>query len=147
MDLASFSLLGLELHRGLKAIHIHAQCPVEFRELPVRQFSDKAIIANHLPHNLSVLLLDVTLIIASSWAPSGKGNLLWFTKGEQLDIDELRSIIRVNAQDGERKQVLSTLESSDDRLLTFVDQRKAFGPSVPIVAKRQAREKRPVVTR
>src|SRR5260221_479669 len=104
MDLASFSLLGLELHRGLKAIHIHAQCPVEFRELPVRQFSDKAIIANHLPHNLSVLLLDVTLIIASSWAPSGKGDLLLFTKGEQLDIDELRSIIRVNAQDGERKQ-------------------------------------------
>jgi len=128
----------------LKTIDVQPQCPVELGELPVRQFSDKPIIADHLPHNLPVLLLYVTLIIAPSWASSGKRNLLVFTKGEQLDIDELRSIIRINAPHGKGQQVLSALEGSNNGLLTFIQERKAFGPAGGNIGEGQGPQERSV---
>jgi hypothetical protein len=111
-------------------IDIDPQRPVELRQLPIGEFSREAIITDHLTDNLPVLLLHVTLIIAASWASSGKGDLLLFTKGEQVGIDTLRAIIRVNAQDRKGEQVLSAFQCSNDCLLAFVEQRKAFSPSV-----------------
>lgn len=63
-----------------------------------------------------------------SGTSEGYGELLLFTKGEQFDIDKLASIIRINPLHGKGKQVLSAFEGSNDRLLTFIEQRKAFGP-------------------
>jgi hypothetical protein len=46
----------LELHGRLKAVDIQAQGSVQLGELSIRQFTDKAIIANHLPHNVVVVV-------------------------------------------------------------------------------------------
>ena len=64
------SLFRLKLHGRLKTIDIHPQCPVEFGQLSVRQLPTKAVIADHLPHDVAVLLLDVALIIALLGAPA-----------------------------------------------------------------------------
>src|SRR2546421_8149077 len=142
--LTPFSLLRLQFHGGLKTIDIHPQRPVELRQLSVGEFSREAIIADHLPNNLPVLLLHVTLIIAASWAPEGYGDLLLFTKGEQVGIDKLRSIIRVNAQDRKGEQVLSAFQRSNDCLLAFVEQRKAFSPSGSNIGEGQGTQERSV---
>jgi len=62
VNLASFSLLRLQFHRGLKAVDIQAQRSIQFGELSIGKFPDEAIIADHLTHDLSIFLLDVTLI-------------------------------------------------------------------------------------
>ncbi len=129
VHLVALALFGLELHRRLKAVDIQAQGSVQFGELSVRQFADKAIIADHLPHNLPILLLHITLVIALSGTSPGEGNVCLFTKSQQFDIDKLRAIVRVKAEHRERKQVLGALEGCDDHLLTSVEQRQAFGPA------------------
>ena len=112
MYFTAFSLLHLEFHRWLEAIHIHAQGPVEFGQLSVREFSRETIIANHLPDNLSILLLHVALIGASSGTSPGEGDLCLLTKSQQFQVNKLSSVIGVEPQDGKRKQRLRSLECS-----------------------------------
>ena len=45
--LSPVPLLCLHLHRGLEAVGIHAQCAVEFSDLPIGAFSNEAIVADH----------------------------------------------------------------------------------------------------
>jgi len=91
-------------------IHIHPQRSVEFDQLSVCEFSPETIITNHLPDNLSILLLHVALIVASSRTPSGKGDLFLLTKSQQFQVNKLSSVVGVDSQDGERKQRLRSLE-------------------------------------
>ncbi len=79
-DFTALSLFRLELHGGLKTVDVDPQRPVEFSELAIGQQALEAIIANHLPHDLPVLLLHVALIVASSRTPSREGEMLLFTK-------------------------------------------------------------------
>ena len=102
--LAAFSLLRLQFHRGLKAVDIQAQRSIQLGELPIGEFPDEAIIADHLTHDLSIFLLYVTLIITVLRTPSRKGDVFLLTVGRQFNIDELSSIVGVNAQEGKRKQ-------------------------------------------
>src|SRR6266699_2168305 len=68
----AISLFRLKLHGRLETIDIHPQRPVEFGQLSVRQLPTKAVIADYLPHDVAVLLLDVALIIALLGAPRVK---------------------------------------------------------------------------
>jgi len=51
------------------------------------------------------------------------------TVGRQFHIDELSSIVGVNAQDGKREQVPCSFQCDNDGILTAIEQGKAFGPS------------------
>ena len=122
------SFFRLEFHGGLKTIHIDPQRPIEFVELSIGEQALEAVIANHLPDNLPVFLLDIALIVAASRTPSGEGNLFLFTKSQQLHIDKLGAVVRVDPQERKREQLLYSLESSDDGFLTSVEKWKALGP-------------------
>jgi hypothetical protein len=65
---------------GSATIHIDPQRSVEFGQLAIGQLTREAIIANHLPNNLAVFLLDLALIVALARASSGTGDVLLFTK-------------------------------------------------------------------
>ena len=70
-NFTAVSLFGLQFHGGLKTIHIDPQCSIEFGELPIGEFTNEAIIAHHLPHNLPIFLLDIalveTLVVGALW--------------------------------------------------------------------------------
>jgi hypothetical protein len=66
----AISLFRLKFHGRLKTIDIDPQCPIEFGQLSVCQLPDKTVIADHLPHNVAVLLLNIALIIALLGTPS-----------------------------------------------------------------------------
>ena len=67
----ALSLFGLQFHGGLKTIHIDPQCPIEFGELPIGQFTNEAVIANDLPDDLPILLFYIalveTLVVGALW--------------------------------------------------------------------------------
>lgn len=69
-DFRAITLFGLQLHGRLKTIDVEAQCPVELGRLTVGQFPDEAVVADHLPDDVAVLLFDVALIIALLGAPA-----------------------------------------------------------------------------
>ena len=69
-----------------------------------------------------------TLIVAAPRTPSGEGELFLFTKRQQLRIDKLGSVVRVDAQERKREQLLGSLESNNNGRLSSVEERKAFGP-------------------
>ena len=124
----ALSFFRLEFHGRLKTIDIDPQRAIEFGELSIGEQALEAIIANHLPDNLPVFLLYIALIIAASRTPSGEGDLFLFTKSQQLHIDKLGSVVRVDPQERKREQLLCSLESSDDGRLSPVEERKALGP-------------------
>jgi hypothetical protein len=66
----AISLFRLQFHGWLKRIDIHAQGTVEFGQLSVCQLPDKTVIADHLPDNVAVLLLNIALIIALLGTPA-----------------------------------------------------------------------------
>ncbi len=74
------SLFRCELHGGLKTVDIHAQRPLEFSELTIGEFADEAIIADDLPHDLPIFLLNVTLVVTAPRPSSGKDDVLLFAK-------------------------------------------------------------------
>src|SRR5216683_1561429 len=129
MDFTAFSLLGLKLHRGLETIHIHPQPSVQFGELSIRELACEAVITHNLAHNLPIFLLNVALVITSLWTATRKGDLLLLTVSHQFHVNELGSIVGIDAQDGKREQLPGALEGSDDRILTAMEQGQAFCPS------------------
>ena len=64
------ALFGEQFHRGLKAIDIQAQRPVEFGELPIGIFAGQAIVAYHLAHNRPILLLQNTGRFSGTGVPA-----------------------------------------------------------------------------
>ena len=120
----------------MKTIHIDPQRPIEFGELSIGEQALEAIIAHHLPDNLPVFLLDIALIIATSRTPSGEGELFLFTKSQQLHIDKLGSVVRVDPQERKREQVLYSLEGSDDGRFSPVEERKSLGPPAGNIGQR-----------
>jgi hypothetical protein len=66
-------------------------------ELSIGKFPDEAVIADHLTHDLSIFLLYVTLIITVLGTTPREGDVFLFTVGRQFNIDELSSIVGVNA--------------------------------------------------
>src|SRR5260370_6834993 len=94
----AFSLLRLQFHRGLKAIDIYPQRPIEFRQLSVGKFSSEAVIADHLADNLPIFLLHIALIVTLARASASKSDVFLLTVGRQLHVNELSSIIRIDTQ-------------------------------------------------
>jgi hypothetical protein len=78
---------------------------------------------------LPVFLLHRALIIASSRTPSGEGEVLLFTKGEQFPMDTLGSVLRIDAHKRKGEQRLCRLEGSDDWHLFPIEKRMAQGES------------------
>jgi hypothetical protein len=56
--------------------------------------------------------------------PPREGDVFLFTVGRQFNIDELSSIVGVNAQEGKRKQVPCSFQCGNDGILTPIEQGK-----------------------
>ena len=131
------ALFRQQFHRGLEAVDIQAQRPVEFGELPIGMFSNQAIIADHLAHNRAIFLFDKTLISFQIRPSSREGDLFLFTIGDHDLIDELSAVIGINPQNRKREQRACALEGSQHRLLAPMQEGKAFRPAGGYVGERQ----------
>ena len=126
---------------GWKQLTRPSHCSIQFTQLPSRLFSNQAVIPHHLSHNGSILLFHKTLIRFEVGASSREGNLLGFTIAQQGLIDELPAIIHIQTQDRKRKERSRLLESRQDGLWAFIEDREAFGPAGGHISERQGVQK------
>jgi hypothetical protein len=87
-----------------------------------------AIIADDLSINRIVLLLDMALIVLLVWSTAREGDLLARAVSDEQMIDELPTVIRIEAAHGHRKQRADSGNRRADRLLTAILERDAFRP-------------------
>ena len=95
----------------------------------MRMLTHEAIIAHHLTHHDPILLFHITLIVLLSWTSSGEGDMFTRTIGDDFLVDELRAIIRIQAQDGKGEEGASVLQRGKHRILAFLQERQALGPA------------------
>jgi hypothetical protein len=135
------ALFGQQLHAGLEAIDVEAQCSIQFFELVVGSFSHQAVIAHHLAHHRSILLFDETLVIFHARASSREGEVFLLTIGHHCLIEEFRAIIGMHAEHGKREQALGMLDGSQNALRALREQGETFGPPGCHIGERQRPDK------
>src|ERR1035441_893986 len=118
-DLGPGSLLEDELLLGQEIVRIpHVEGPdlIEHEEL---FFGVESEVADQLAHMGPVLLLDVGPVVLVARARPGEGDLVLDAVVEQVVVDELTSVVRIDAEyrEGElRDDVLDGLEDPDGPL-------------------------------
>ena len=60
---AAVAPLLAQLHRGLEEVHVQPHRPVQLGQLPVGPLALEAVVADELPHDDAVLLLDEALVV------------------------------------------------------------------------------------
>jgi hypothetical protein len=109
----ALNLLGLEFHRRLKTVDQQPLSVREFAELLIRQFTHEPIMAHHFPHDRSIFLFHMSIIIGTFRAAASKGDLFVLAIGQQCAVDELATIIRVQAQHRKWQQRTNLLDGSE----------------------------------
>jgi hypothetical protein len=94
--------LGQELLHGLEEVHVQAGELVDAPELAIGGMGDEAIIADELADDGAVLLLDVGAVVLLPGATAGKGDAVAAAPVVEAMVDELRAIVAVEADEGDR---------------------------------------------
>jgi hypothetical protein len=68
-------------------------------------------------------------IIFIAWPGPGEGELVLLAPAEKLPIDELRTVITIDAQDWKRERGSGFLNCSKNPLLGFILNRQGLGPA------------------
>ena len=68
-----------------------------------------AVVSDHLPHDVPVLLLDASAVILVHRPAPGERHLVPLAPAKQLPVDELRCVARVDSQDRERDEAVRSL--------------------------------------
>ena len=119
-----------EFHDGLEAIQIRPQgSAVERVEVIGRGGGLESLVADDFPHVGPVLLLDVRVVVAVHGSPAREVNFFLEAVGEQLPVDELGPIVRIEAAQGKRQTAPNALEGLQDALLGFPQDRLFFAPA------------------
>ena len=74
------------------------QCPDLIQQVELGR-GVVAVIADGLAHDVPVLLLHVSAIVLVARPGPGEHQILGFTPAEQLPVDELAAVIRIDSQD------------------------------------------------
>jgi hypothetical protein len=134
-DLATNAHLLFELHHRQEEVAIVVkQCvqTVEQVQLTRRVI---AVVANGATHNGPVLLLDVGVVVATACPASGEGDLFLDAVTVELVVDELGTVVGVDAQQGERQALPCLLDGCKDMDLSLVGCSHAFCPSCMDICK------------
>src|ERR1700686_2978801 len=97
LHLTAISFLAFEFHQRLKVVRIESQMPVEFVDQRQLFSTTQPLIADLPPHHGVVLLLYKTVVVLAIGARSRKSDPFMLTILEQVVVDELRAIIRIDA--------------------------------------------------
>ena len=92
-------------------------------------FPNELIVAYDLADDRSVFLFHKTLIIFHAWASPCEGQVLLLTIGYHQVIDELCTIIRINAKQRKWEEAPCTLYRGENRFLALIEQGKTFSPT------------------
>ncbi len=119
-DLGSVADLGDEFLLRQQVVGEH---PVQFPDL-VEQFQFRggviAQVADELTDPRPVLLLDVGAVVLVPGTGPGESDPVLEAELEELVVDELTAVIRIDADDGKRKDSQDVLQGREDVFLCLV---------------------------
>jgi hypothetical protein len=82
MLLFAFDLLGLQFHRGLKAIHQQPRSLVQFTQLRMRQHAHEPSMAHDFAHHRAIFRLDVSVLIGTVRTAARQRDLFLLARGK-----------------------------------------------------------------
>src|ERR1700686_647343 len=129
LHLTAITFLAFEFHQRLKIVRIEAQVTVETIDQRQLLCAQQALIADVAPHHGVVILLYKTVVVLAIGARSRKSDPFMLTILEQVVVDELRAIIRIDALQSKRHLRAQLLERGKDPHLGFVLDRLHFRPA------------------
>ena len=80
------------------------------------------IITNYFPHGVIVFSFNMGLVIFVITTASGVIKILFFTVVFEEPIYKLKSIIKVNGEEGERKLFLENMKGSHNLFIGFLEE-------------------------
>src|SRR5512144_3279013 len=118
------------LHRFWDATvgQLGLQCPDLVEQQPFC-LGVVAVVADHDPYDRPVLLLDVAAVVLVARPRPGEGDLAFLAPGQQVMIDELRSIVTVYAQDRERHRAGDVVERGEHPFAGLVAHAAVLRPA------------------
>jgi len=94
-EVTAFALLDPQFHRRLEEVHVQPERPIQLSQLPVRGLAFETVIADDLPDDRAILLLDVALVVLLRDPPAGERDVLPFAVRQEFGIQELAAVVRV----------------------------------------------------
>ena len=104
-----------ELFDGLKEVHVQAGELVDASELGIGGLGGEAIIADEVPDDSAVLLLDMGAVVLLPGAAAREGDALPLAIGVQRAIDELEPLSVSRPQSGTGKRPRSSCSAAATR--------------------------------
>jgi hypothetical protein len=98
----------------------------------------EAIISNYVTHNGTILFFHETLVVLAVGSASRERYLLYPAELNHIVIDELASVVSINAKDGERKALLDLSDCRNHTVAAAAEQREALGPSACYISHHKA---------
>lgn len=95
VDAGAGAVLGHELLHGLEEVDVQAREPIDAGELGIGRLGGEAIIADEVPHDRAVLLLDVGAVVLLPGATAGEGDPARVAVVVQALVDELAAVVTV----------------------------------------------------
>jgi len=120
VDHASVAGFRSHLHDRLEEVGVEPKMLVELVEEGELLIVVVAVIADGLADDGVVFLFDIAAVVLAVGAAAGEGDLEILAEAQQLGIDELAAIIRVEAEQGEGQVVFNALEGLHDPTLGFI---------------------------
>src|SRR5262245_57623949 len=118
-----------ELLDRLEEVHVQPGELVDASELRIGGFGGAAIIADELPDDGAVLLLDVRTVVLLPGAAARKHNALAPPVVEQRAVDELRPVVAVEAGQGHRQAFANLVHAAAPARLALAPQGLQFDPA------------------
>jgi hypothetical protein len=97
LDFTLYSLFENRFGNRLEEVRIEAKKGIELVEKNEFVFSLIAKIANRFSHHGPVLLFHITVIVLFERSRPGEGDLFFLTVPNELMVDELSSIVRIDS--------------------------------------------------
>src|SRR5438067_2189775 len=111
------TLLALKLHGGLEEVDVESEPAVNALQQAALLLAFVAGIADELAHDGPVLLFDIALVVLSVRTRAGELDPVLIAVLLHEMIDELASIVRVDASDREGQPLADAFYRVDDRSL------------------------------
>ena len=128
-EVAAHADLLLELHHGLEEVAERPQMRVEVGQQCQLAGTVVAPVADRAAHDGVVLLFDEAVVVFLVGTAPGEGDRLALAVADELEVDELRAIIAVQPEQGEREPAADLLQGGKDMALGLVGHHRHLGPA------------------
>src|SRR5512144_1467473 len=121
-------VLGHELLDRLKEVDVEPREPIDAPELCIGRLRGEAIIADELPHDGAVLLLDVGAVVLLPGAAASKGDAPLPAVVVQAVVDELTAVVAIEAEERHGQALPHPMHGPADALVALTPDRVEFDP-------------------